>query len=251
MQRYCRLHLVAHTSTVKSSTGSSITNVDFGWFRPNKIPEFHEVKIQQQTNLVISYTKHYCIEATSRPSLKGQIWQSPPMVDTRSIPIIRCSRWRMSGNHDVTECHAANIAYSQKIAWYSKTDGTLICKGLGLNIEWKSLATAAWRDFVGNHCHLAYASVAEWLSYCYMEMRQNINSYVCMYVFIYVCMYVCMYICMYVCMYACMCIYICVYLFMYVLYMYVYMYVCMYVCIYVGMFVCMYVCMNVWMYACM
>jgi len=85
MQRYCRSHLVPHTSTVKSRIGSSITNVDFGLFRPNKIPEFHEVKIQQQSNLVTSYTKHYCIQATSRSSLKGQTWQSPPMIDTRSI----------------------------------------------------------------------------------------------------------------------------------------------------------------------
>jgi hypothetical protein len=73
MQRYCRSHLVPHTSTVKSGIGGSITNVDFGLFRPNKIPEFHEVKIQQQSNLVTSYTKHYCIQATSRSSLKGQI----------------------------------------------------------------------------------------------------------------------------------------------------------------------------------
>jgi hypothetical protein len=147
VQRYCRSHLVPHTSTVKPSIGGSITNVDFGLFRPNKISEFHEVKIQQQSNMVTSYTKHYCIQATSRSSLKGHIWQSPPMIDTRSIPINRCSCWRMSRNHDVTEYPAANIAYSQKTNWYSYTGGTLICKGLGLNIERRSLATAPLQEF--------------------------------------------------------------------------------------------------------
>jgi hypothetical protein len=49
----------------------------------------------------------------------AQVWRDKPdnlhlMIDTHSIPINRCSRWRMSGNHDVTECPAANIVYILK-----------------------------------------------------------------------------------------------------------------------------------------